>query len=90
MEIQVLGPGCSSCGKLEEEVRRVLEATGVNAQIVKVTDLKQIMSAGISRTPGLAINGKLKSFGRIPEAGEIKKWIEEAEQVHNNKKAERR
>lgn len=80
MEIQVLGMGCSSCGKLEKEVEKVLKSMGVNADVVKVTDLKEILSAGIRRTPGLAVNGTVKSFGRIPQAEEIKKWIEEAKQ----------
>ncbi|MEN6465262.1 MAG: thioredoxin family protein [Syntrophaceae bacterium] len=79
MEISILGPGCSSCGKLEEEVRKVLKSAGVSAEVKKVTEIKQILNSGVMRTPGLAINGKVKSFGRIPKAEEIKKWIEEAE-----------
>ncbi len=77
MEIKVLGPGCKNCEKLEEEVNEAVRETGVNAEVIKVKDMGQIMMAGIMRTPGLVINGKVKSFGRIPSTSEIKRWIEE-------------
>lgn len=77
MEIKVLGPGCRNCQKLEEDVKKAVKETGVSAEVVKVTDMAQIMLAGIMRTPGLVVNGKVKSFGRIPSTDEIKRWIEE-------------
>lgn len=77
MEIKVLGPGCRNCEKLEEEVNEAIRETGVSAEVIKVKDMGQIMLAGIMRTPGLVINGKVKSIGRIPSIKEIKGWIEE-------------
>jgi small redox-active disulfide protein 2 len=77
MEIKVLGPGCKNCQKLEEEVNEAVRETGVSVEIIKVKDMGQIMMAGIMRTPGLVINGKVKSFGRMPSTAEIKRWIEE-------------
>jgi len=48
-----------------------------DADVTKVTDIKEIVAYGIMATPGLVINGKVKSWGRIPSKDEIKKWIEE-------------
>jgi small redox-active disulfide protein 2 len=77
MEIKILGPGCRNCEKLAEEAKMAARDADCAAEIVKVTDMKQIMTYGILSTPGLIINGKVKSYGRIPSVSEIKKWIEE-------------
>jgi len=77
MEIKILGPGCRNCEKLAEEAKRAATEAGCAAEVVKVTDMKQIVSYGILSTPGLVINGKVKSYGRIPSVNEIRKWMEE-------------
>ena len=77
MDIKILGPGCRNCEKLTEEAKIAVKEAGCTAEVVKVTDIKQIMSYGVLSTPGLVINGKVKSYGRIPSIKEIKKWIEE-------------
>lgn len=77
MEIKILGPGCRNCDKLAEEARLAAKEAGCVAEVVKVTDMKQIMTYGVLSTPGLVINGKVKSYGRIPSASDIRKWIEE-------------
>ena len=77
MEIRILGPGCRNCEKLAEEAKRAAKEAGSTAEIIKITDMKQIMTYGVLSTPGLVINGKVKSYGRIPSVNEIKKWIEE-------------
>jgi small redox-active disulfide protein 2 len=77
MEIKILGPGCRSCEKLAADAKLAAKETGCAADVVKVTDMKQMMSYGILSTPGLVINGKVKSYGRLPSVSEIKKWIEE-------------
>jgi small redox-active disulfide protein 2 len=77
MELKILGPGCRNCEKLAEEAKHAAQEAGCPAEIIKVTDMKQIMSYGVFGTPGLVINGKVKSYGRIPSVKEIKKWIEE-------------
>ena len=78
MEIKILGPGCRNCEKLAEEAKLAAKEVGCTAEITKVTDMKHIMSCGILGTPGLVINGKVKSYGRIPSVKEIRKWIEES------------
>jgi len=77
MEIKILGPGCPRCGELERRTKNVLAELNVPADVEKVTDIKKIMAYGIFSTPGLVINGKVKSSGRIPRPEEIKDWIQE-------------
>jgi small redox-active disulfide protein 2 len=77
MEIKVLGPGCRNCEKLAEEAKQAAKDAAVEFDLEKVTDMKKIMGYGIMSTPGLVVNGKVKSYGRIPSVMEIRKWIEE-------------
>lgn len=75
MKIEILGPGCPKCKSLITIVERVVKETGVPAEIVKIDDIAEIVKRGVLSTPGLAINGEMKSIGRIPFAAEIEKWI---------------
>lgn len=77
MEIRVLGSGCPKCKEVEKRVIEVLAEMNMTADIGKVTDIKEIMEYKIMATPGLVINGKVKSAGKIPSRDDIKKWIEE-------------
>jgi small redox-active disulfide protein 2 len=76
MKIVVYGTGCANCKALENNARKAVEESGVPAEIVKIQEMDQIFEAGITGTPGLGIDGEIKSMGRIPSANEIKKWIE--------------
>jgi small redox-active disulfide protein 2 len=76
-KIEVLGSGCENCRRLEAAVREAVTATGVEAEIVKVTDYAQIAAHGVMSTPGLVIDGKVVSTGRVPSAGSIAGWLEE-------------
>ena len=78
MEIKVLGPGCPKCGEVETRVKNALAELNVAADVEKITDIRMMMSFGILATPGLVINGKVKSSGRIPRSEDIKAWIQEA------------
>ena len=78
LTIKVLGPGCANCRKLEEVSRKALEMLGVEAQIVKVTDMQEIIAHDVVRTPGLWIEGKLVSSGRVPATATVAGWIREA------------
>jgi small redox-active disulfide protein 2 len=75
--IEVLGPGCANCKRLEANAREAVMMAGVEAEIVKVTDYRQIASYHIMSTPGLVIDGKVVSAGRIPSAGDIAVWLSE-------------
>jgi small redox-active disulfide protein 2 len=77
MKIEVLGPGCANCRKLEQDVNAALAELGIEAEVIKVTDLNEISSCGVLMTPGLVINSKVYSSGKIPGIVTLKKWIQE-------------
>ena len=78
MEIKILGSGCAKCKKLEELAREAIDELGVQASVVHVTDMNAIMAYPILSTPGLVINGQLKTSGRLPRKEEIVAWLKEA------------
>jgi len=75
VKIKVLGSGCANCKRLEETARKAVETLGIAAEIEKVTDYAEIMKYPILSTPGLVINEKLVSAGRIPSEKEITDWL---------------
>lgn len=74
-KIEVLGPGCYACDMLEQAVREAVMMAGVEAEVRHVTDYRQIAAAGLLRTPGLVIDGRVVSAGWIPSAGDIAVWL---------------
>jgi len=78
MEIKVLGSGCANCKKLLENVEIANKELSLEANILYVTDYMEIVKTGLMRTPGLMINGKIVSYGRVPSSDEVKKLIEAA------------
>ncbi len=75
VKIEVLGHGCANCQKLEANARDAAGMAGVEAEVVKVTDDLEIASRGVLNTPGLVIDGEVKSAGRVPSAGDIAEWL---------------
>ena len=75
-KIEVLGPGCDNCKRLEKNVREAVAMAGIEAEVAKVTDYGEIARRGILSTPGLVIDGKVVSSGRIPSAGDIAAMLE--------------
>jgi small redox-active disulfide protein 2 len=78
MKIIILGPGCPRCHEVEKRTINALAELGVAADVEKVSDIKKIMEYSILGTPGLVINGKVVSSGKIPRLEEIKAWIQQA------------
>lgn len=75
MVIKILGTGCANCRKLEENTKKAVAELGLNADIEKVTDIKDIMKYGVMKTPALVVDEKVKIMGRVPTAEEIKKYL---------------
>jgi small redox-active disulfide protein 2 len=75
MIIQVLGTGCAKCRTLYETVQKAVAETGVDALIEKIEDIERIMTFDILMTPGLVIDGQVKTAGRLPNLDEVKKLI---------------
>jgi len=78
MKLQILGPGCPRCKKLAENAEAATGELDAEIEIAKVTNIDEIVRFGVMMTPGLVINGTIKSTGRIASVEEIKKWITEA------------
>jgi small redox-active disulfide protein 2 len=75
MEIKILGTGCAKCKTLEKLTRDVVSENGIDATIIKVEDIIEIMKFNILTTPALVIDGKVVVKGRIPSTEEIKKLL---------------
>lgn len=78
MEIKILGGGCANCKRLEQITRKVVDNLNVQAEFTKVTNYVEIAELGVMSTPGLIVNGKILSSGRIPAEVEIEEWIRAA------------
>lgn len=78
LTIKVLGSGCANCKKLEAIAHQVVDQLGMEAKIVKVTEYPDIMAYNIMSTPGLVINEKVVSTGRIPTPAEVTTWLADA------------
>lgn len=75
IRIQILGTGCPKCKKLAENVQTATKDAGIECEIVKVTDINEIMKFGVMMTPALAIDGKVKVVGKVPSPDEIKNML---------------
>jgi len=71
LTIKILGTGCPNCHKLEAETKKAVANLAVEAEIEKVTDYQKILEYNILSTPGLVINEKVVSSGKIPSQGEL-------------------
>jgi small redox-active disulfide protein 2 len=71
MKIEVLGKGCPNCIQLEKNVKLALENTGLEAEVKKITDLNVMMDYGVAMTPGLVIDGKVVSVGKVLKPEQI-------------------
>ncbi|MBE0670520.1 MAG: TM0996/MTH895 family glutaredoxin-like protein [Anaerolineales bacterium] len=79
--IKILGSGCANCKRLEQIARKVVDEMSIEAEVTKVTEYPDIMAYGITSTPGLVINEKVMSFGRIPTPAEVTTWVADALQT---------
>jgi small redox-active disulfide protein 2 len=75
-KIQILGTGCLKCKTLAEHAEAAAKALGIEYELVKVTDINEIMKFGVMMTPGLAVDGTVKSSGKVASADDIKQWLQ--------------
>jgi len=75
MEVKVLGTNCSKCRRLENKIRELVEANNINANVIKVTEIDEMLNYGIMMTPGLVINEEIKSVGIVPKDDQLLKWL---------------
>ena len=75
LTVKILGSGCANCRKLEAIAREATADAGVEAEFVKVTDIKTIMDFDVLSTPALVIDGKVVSSGRIPSKADVEGWL---------------
>ena len=78
LTIKVLGSGCANCKRLEQVAHKVVSAMGLEAEVIKVTEYPVIMTYNIMSTPGLVVNEKVVSTGRIPTPAEVTTWLANA------------
>ncbi|MBW6451597.1 MAG: TM0996/MTH895 family glutaredoxin-like protein [DPANN group archaeon] len=76
MKIEILGTGCNNCLKLEENAKKALkDINKKDVELIKITDITEILRYGIMSTPAIIIDGEIKAYGRIPDIDEIKTWV---------------
>ncbi len=79
MKIEIFGTGCPKCKTTEKNVRKAVEELGIQAEIVKVDDLQEIINRGVMMTPAVFINGTAKILGHVPSTDAIKKILQKIE-----------
>ena len=75
MKVQILGAGCAKCKILEQHAREAVAELGVAAEVEKVTDIETIMGMGVMMTPALAIDGTVKSVGRVLTKNQVLEYL---------------
>ncbi len=75
--VKILGIGCPKCDALEARVRSVVQKHNLDVEVIKVTDIEEMVRSGIMMTPGLVVDDEVKSAGIIPKEEEVLKWLGE-------------
>lgn len=75
MKISVMGPGCPKCKKVFKNAQKAVSELNLSAAVVKIEDIQEIVNAGVMVTPALAVDGEIKSVGKVLTSDEIKKIL---------------
>jgi small redox-active disulfide protein 2 len=78
MIIKVLGTGCPNCKRTKAVIAEAVAELGVDAQIVEVTEIPEIMAYGVMSTPGIVINEKVVGSGGVPTKQQVTQLIQQA------------
>jgi small redox-active disulfide protein 2 len=76
MKIEILGPGCAKCQNLAQNAEAAIEKLGLDCELVKVSEIDEIVERGVMMTPALIVNGVVKSVGRALSADQIASFLE--------------
>ena len=74
-KIEILGMGWPKCNKLAERAKDAVKELGIDAEVIKVQDIKTITNYGVLITPALVVDGVVKVAGKVPKIDQIKEWI---------------
>ena len=74
-KIEILGTGCAKCKSLEASTRQAVERLGIEAEITKVDNMDDIVARGVMMTPAIAIDGEVKSSGRVLSPADVEKFL---------------
>ncbi len=85
VRIQVLGPGCHNCDRMEQDVREVLAELKIPGDLTHVTDPAEIAKYGLMGVPALVINGRIVCVGTLPDRNRIKQWLMDLKASQNCK-----
>jgi small redox-active disulfide protein 2 len=75
MKVTIYGPGCAKCKQAEAVVRSVVADSGAAVEVEKVSDIREMVKAGVMSTPAVAVDGAVKVAGRVPKPEEVKAWL---------------
>lgn len=73
--IKVLGTGCKKCKTVQANAEKAVRELGLDVEVEKVTDMREIMQFQVMSTPGLVVDGEIKTTGRVPSTDEIKQML---------------
>jgi small redox-active disulfide protein 2 len=76
MKIEVFGPGCAKCEALHQRVKEIAAKLQLDCEIVKITDITEIVSRGIIMTPAVLVDGEVKSAGKVPTEEQLEDLLE--------------
>lgn len=75
-KIAILGSGCAKCKQLEENTKAAVAAIGMEAEVVKITDMNEIAEYGMVMTPAIVVDGKVKASGKVLDAEKIAELLQ--------------
>ncbi len=81
IDIKIIGSGCPNCIRLEDLCKEVVSENNLEAKVEKITDMTRFVDYGVMITPGLVVNGKVLSQGKIPVKQTLKHWLIEESKI---------
>lgn len=74
--IKVLGAGCKSCHEMYENTKKAMESAGIDVEVEYITDMEKVMAYGVMSMPGLVVNEKVVSMGKVLKPADVEKLIQ--------------